>query len=72
MRGRGWILLGILLLFVASVPWYRETGAPVTIVFGLPDWVAVAIGCYAAIAILNCVAWLLAAHPEAQTWVPCG
>ena len=27
------------------------------IVFGLPDWVAVALGCYAASAVLNAIAW---------------
>ena len=28
------------LLYVISVPWYRETGAPLRIWLGLPDWVA--------------------------------
>jgi hypothetical protein len=33
-------------------------------ILGLPDWVAVAIFCYAAAAILNSAAWLLADIPE--------
>jgi hypothetical protein len=44
---------------VISIPWYRPTGEPVAIWWGLPDWVTVAIGCYAAVAVLNAVAWLL-------------
>jgi len=47
------------LLYVASVPWYRDPDAPLRIVFGLPDWVAVAVACYAAAACLNAIAWLL-------------
>jgi len=54
------ILLAIIaLLYVISIPWYRATDAPLRIVFGLPDWVAVAIACYVAVAILNAVAWRL-------------
>lgn len=51
------LLAAIVLLFVLSVPWYRDTAEPVSMVLGLPDWVAVAIGCYAAAALLNAVAW---------------
>jgi hypothetical protein len=47
------------LLYLASVPWYRDPDAPLRIVLGLPDWVAVALACYAAAACLNAVAWLL-------------
>lgn len=47
------------LLYVASVPWYRDPDAPLRIVFGLPDWVAVAVACYVAAACLNAIAWLL-------------
>jgi len=46
------------LLFAASIPWYRGDAPPARI-FGLPDWVAVAVLCYAAAAILNSAAWLL-------------
>jgi hypothetical protein len=53
------VFAGIGGLYVLSVPWYRETGAPVEIVAGLPDWVAVALACYVGVAILNGVAWLL-------------
>ena len=53
------LLLIIGLLYVVSIPWYRATGEPAAIWWGLPDWVAVAVGCYAAVAVLNAVAWLL-------------
>ena len=51
------------LLYVASVPWYRDPDAPLRIVFGLPDWVAVAVACYAGAACLNAMAWLLSDPP---------
>ncbi len=58
------VLLGLIgLLYVASIPWYRG-GAPAARIFGLPDWVAVAILCYAAAAVLNAAAWLLTDIPE--------
>jgi hypothetical protein len=57
------LLCLIALLYAASIPWYRGD-APVAMYFGLPDWVAVAILCYAAAAILNSAAWLLADIPE--------
>jgi len=54
-------LLGaIVALYVVSIPWYRTPGEAPSLVLGLPDWVAVAVGCYAAAAVLNAVAWLLA------------
>ena len=54
------LLLGLIgLLYLFSVPWYRETSAPLVVLFGLPDWVAVALGCYVAVALLNALAWLL-------------
>lgn len=54
-------------LFVVSVPWYRGTDDEVSIVFGLPDWVAVALACYVGVAVLNSFAWLLTdvVDPEA-------
>jgi hypothetical protein len=66
MRGRirTGLLLGIAALYVLSVPWYRETGAPVSLLLGLPDWVAVALGCYVAVAVLNSLAWLLTDIPD--------
>lgn len=54
------------ILYVLSVPWYRDSDAPVEIVFGLPDWVAVAVGCYIAVACLNSVAWLLREADEVE------
>jgi len=54
-------LLGaIVALYGVSIPWYRTPGEAPELVLGLPDWVAVAVGCYAAAAVLNAVAWLLA------------
>lgn len=47
----------IAVLYVLSIPWYRDEADPVSVVFGLPDWVAVALGCYAASAVLNALAW---------------
>jgi len=56
-RLRSGLLLAIGLLYLVSVPWYRsEEAAPATWL-GLPDWVAVAIVCYAAAAVLNALAW---------------
>jgi hypothetical protein len=52
------------LLYAASIPWYRSGSAPPARIFGLPDWVAVAILCYAAAAILNSAAWLLTDIPD--------
>ena len=46
-------------LYVLSIPWYRETGEVPERILGLPDWVAVALGCYVAVAVLSAVAWLL-------------
>ena len=59
------ILFGaIALLYLISVPWYRETGGEVSIVFGLTDWVAVALACYVGVALLNCAVWLLSEVPD--------
>jgi len=66
MRGSGTarvrlrrVCLGaIALLYVASVPWYRDPGAPLRLWLGLPDWVAIALLCYVGVAVLNGVAWL--------------
>ena len=53
-----WIGFAILGLYALSIPWYRESGAVPRIVFGLPDWVAVAIASYVAVATLTALAWL--------------
>ncbi len=66
-RARRGLFLVIGALFIVSVPWYRETGAPVEIVWGLPDWVAVALGCYIVVAILNGIAWLITETPDEPT-----
>ena len=64
-RLRRVLLALIALLYVMSVPWYRETDAPLQLQFGLPDWVAVAIACYVAVAVLNVFAWRLTEIPDA-------
>jgi hypothetical protein len=61
------LLVAIALLYVASIPWYR-TDASAALLFGLPDWVAIAILCYAGAAALNALAWLVTEIPEAQEW----
>lgn len=54
------VLLGaIAILYLVSVPWYRSADEPLRIVLGLPDWVAVAVLCYGAVAVLNSLAWWL-------------
>ncbi len=53
------LLAAIAVLYVLSVPWYRSAGADPGFWLGLPDWVAVALGCYVGVAILNAAAWLL-------------
>ncbi len=54
------VLLGAIgFLYVVSVPWYRSDDQDLRILLGLPDWVAVAVLCYAAVAVLNSLAWRL-------------
>lgn len=48
-------LIGV--LYVAAVPWYRESGQAPEIWLGLPDWVAVSVLCYVSVAVLNALAW---------------
>jgi hypothetical protein len=62
------LLAAIALLYVLSIPWYRSPSAEPALVFGLPDWVAVALGCYLLAAVLNAAAWLLTdvADPPAR------
>ncbi len=64
-RTRVALLVAIALLYVVSVPWYRATDAPLRVVFGVPDWVAVAVACYVAVAVFNAIAWRLTDIPEA-------
>jgi hypothetical protein len=52
------------LLYALSIPWYRDVDAEVGRLFGWPDWVAISIGCYALIAVLNSAAWLLTEVPD--------
>ena len=61
---RRWLLATIALLYVISIPWYRTPGEAPERWLGLPDWVAVALLCYVAVALLNAGAWLLTDVPD--------
>ena len=63
-RVRAFLLAVVVALFVASVPWYRSSGDEIGLIWGLPDWVALALACYAGAAILNSIAWLLTDIPD--------
>lgn len=63
-RLRRVLLAAIGLLYVASIPWYREGGEETGWLLGLPSWVSVAIACYAAVAVLNALAWWLTEIPD--------
>ena len=63
-RARTLLLVVIALLYVVSIPWYREAGSIPQIWWGLPDWVTVAVLCYLAVAVCNAGAWLLTDMPE--------
>jgi hypothetical protein len=65
-RLRRLLLLAILLLYVLSIPWYRTATEQPVLWWGLPDWVAMALGCYVAVAILNAIAWGLSEVPDTQ------
>ena len=53
------LLISIGLLYVLSIPWYRPTGQIPDVLFGLPDWVTVALLCYTGVALLNAVVWAI-------------
>ncbi len=63
-RIRALLLFIIGLLYVVSIPWYRTPSGDPAIWLGLPDWVAVALGCYVGVAVLNFFAWLLTEIPD--------
>ena len=63
-RVRRGLLAAIGLLYVVSIPWYRRGGEEPGLIAGVPAWVAVAIACYAAVAVLNALAWMLTDIPE--------
>ena len=54
---RAVLLVIIALLYLLSVPWYRDPDAPLRLWLGLPDWVLTALACYVAAAVLNAWAW---------------
>lgn len=57
------VVIGV--LYVVSIPWYRKSGEAPAIWLGLPDWVAVSVLCYVAVAVLNAVAWGVTDVPDA-------
>jgi hypothetical protein len=65
-RLRAALLWLIALLYVVSIPWYRSAGEAPSLVLGFPDWVAVALGCYGLIAVLNALAWMIGEVPERE------
>jgi len=67
---RNVLLALVVLLYVASIPWYRDADSPVAVWFGLPDWVTVALGCYLAVACLNAWAWYRSDVPDAESPPP--
>lgn len=69
-RLRPLLLAAIAVLYVFSVPWYRAPDAPLRLWFGLPDWVATALCCYAVAAVLNAWAWWSAAIDEPAPEAP--
>lgn len=58
-------MIVIALLYIISIPWYRDAGGPLRLWLGLPDWVAVALLCYVGVAIVNGVAWSVTDVPDA-------
>jgi hypothetical protein len=63
-RLRAVLLVAVGVCFALSIPWYRRAGDEGGECLGLPDWVAVALICYVAAAVLNSAAWLLTEIPD--------
>ena len=63
-RLRRTLLAAIPVLYAVSIPWYRGAESELRLWWGFPDWVAVALACYVAIAVLNYAAWQLTEIPE--------
>ena len=63
-RLRAAALAIVVVLFAASIPWYRQGGSDTGLLWGLPSWVAVALACYVAAAVANALAWWLTEIPE--------
>ena len=60
------LLVGVGLLYVVSIPWYRTGGAEPAMWAGLPEWVAVALFSYGTAAIAIAIVWLLTDVPERE------
>ena len=60
-----WTCMAVIgLLYLLSVPWYRDANQPLTLWLGLPDWVAVSVLCYVAVAVVNALAWIVTDVPD--------
>lgn len=53
---RRWFTPALLLLIIASVPWYRRAGEIGDVVAGLPGWVWLTLACSAGISIVTACA----------------
>ncbi len=51
------LLTLVVILCVLSIHWYRDAASAPATLMGMPDWVAVAVLCYVAAAVLNAWAW---------------
>jgi hypothetical protein len=58
------LLALVVVLYALSIPWYRRGGEVGELWLGLPDWVTLALLCYAGAAVLNALAWLLTEIPD--------
>ena len=56
---RRWFIPALLLLIVASVPWYRRAGEIGDIVAGLPTWVWLTLACSVGISAATALAAVL-------------
>jgi hypothetical protein len=61
------LLLGVVVLYAISIPWYRSDDQPLRLWLGFPDWVTTALLCYFAAAALNFAAWHLTEIPEPES-----
>lgn len=58
------LLTVIAVLYGVSIPWYRAPDPSPATWLGMPDWAAVAVLCYVAVAVCNSLAWLLTDVPD--------
>lgn len=56
--GRWWYVPSLIVLIVLSVPWYRKAGSMGDLIFGMPGWVWVSLGCTVGVSALTAFAAL--------------